>query len=125
VADLFSMMDPPTAGVPTAQQLADDGMSRAVAHADAVEEGWSDRAYRLLCRYATEHSEFMTEEVRVWAHAIGLPKPPDGRAWGAVTLRAVKASIICCRRYQKTRIPPAHATPRPVWGSLCFRELAA
>lgn len=122
MVDLFDFAD---SRGPTAQELADDGMARAVDHADAVEEGWSERAYKLLCRYATEHSEFMTEDVRVWAHQIGLPKPPDGRAWGAVTLRAVKASIIYCHHYRKTRIPPAHATPRPVWRSLYFEELAA
>lgn len=124
-ADLFNFMDAPIAPRPTAQQLADDGMMRAADHADAVEEGWSERAYSMLLDYAAEHYEFMGEDVRSWAHSAGLPQPPDGRAWGAVVLRASKAKLIIVDRYRKTRIPPAHATPRAVWRSQIFAEAAA
>jgi hypothetical protein len=125
MADLFNFMDAPVSPRSTAQQLADDGMNRAVDHADQVEPGWSQRAYDMLEGYALSHFEFMTEDCRVWAHGEGLPTPPDGRAWGAVTLRAVKAGLIVCDRYRKTRIPPAHATPRPVWRSQIFQAVAA
>lgn len=104
--------------------MGERGARMAADHADAEIEGWSERAYRLLSEYAVTHYEFMTEDVREWAHRIGLPKPPDGRAWGAVTLRAVKACLLVCNRYRKTRIPPAHATPRPVWRSQIYREAA-
>lgn len=124
-ADLFNFMDAPISPRPTAQELADDGMNRAVDHADALEGGWSERAYSMLLDYAAQHFEFMTEDVRVWAHEQSLPMPPDGRAWGAVTLRAAKAKMIVVDRYRKTRIPPAHATPRPVWRSQIFVQEAA
>jgi hypothetical protein len=114
--DLFSRMD-----APTTQELAVDGMNRAVDHADRVEPGWSDQAYEMMEGYALSHFEFMTEEVRVWAYGEGLPQPPDGRAWGAVTSRAVKAGMIALNRYRKTRIPPAHATPRAVWRSILYQ----
>lgn len=120
MTNLFNFMDAPVAPKVTAQQLAEEGMSRAVDHADEIEPGWSQRAYGMLESYALNHFEFMTEEVRVWAHGEGLPTPPDGRAWGAVTLRAVKAGVIAWERYQKTRSPPAHATPRAVWKSQTF-----
>lgn len=122
---LFGLMDAPIAPTPDTRQMALDGMARAAEHADAVDEGWSDRAYSALREYALKNDEFMTEDVRVWAHRNGLPTPPDGRAWGAVTLRAVKANLVVCDRYRKTRIPPAHATPRPVWRSRIFGAEAA
>lgn len=124
MADFFDFMDAPVAPKPTAQDLAIDGMTRAIEHADAVEEGWGDRAYAMLVDFALGRFEFMTEDVRVWAHAQGLPVPPDGRAWGAVTVRAVRDKIIVRDRYQKTRIPPAHSTPRPVWRSQLYAEAA-
>lgn len=124
MADFFDFMDAPSAPKPTAQDLAIDGMTRAIEHADAVEEDWSERAYHMLLTYALNHFEFMTENVRVWAHDQGLPLPPDGRAWGAVTMRAVRDRIIVRDRYQKTRIPPAHSTPRPVWRSQLYAEAA-
>lgn len=107
-----------------AREAASDGMERAAEHADRVEPGWRDRAYWHLQVYAATHREFMTEDVRVWAYENGLPQPPDGRAWGAVTVQAAKNGFIVLDRYQKTRIRPAHATPRPVWRSRLYREAA-
>lgn len=124
MTDMFDMMGAPIAPKVSAQQLADDGMATAIEHADAVLPGWGEHAYEMLVGYALNNFEFMTEDARVWAHRHGLPTPPDGRAWGAVTLRAVKAGIISCDRYQKTRIPPAHSTPRPVWRSAIYAEAA-
>lgn len=120
MTNLFNFMEAPVLPRPTARELAEEGMNRAADHADQVEPRWSDRAYEMLEGYALAHFEFMTEDVRVWAHEEGLPKPPDGRAWGAVTHRAIVAGLIRCDRYRKTRIPPAHATPRPVWRSQIF-----
>lgn len=103
------------------RELARLGMEQASSHADAVEERWTDRAFDLLKLYAESHMMFMTEEVRVWAHGEkGLPQPPDKRAWGAVTNRAVKQRILICDHYRPTTIPPAHATPRPVWRSQIY-----
>lgn len=124
MADFFEIMGAPPVQKPTAQDLANDGMARAVEHADAVEGDWSERAYQMLLDYALNHFEFMTENVRVWAHERGLPTPPDGRAWGAITVRAVRDKIIIRDRYQFTRIPPAHSTPRPVWRSQLYAEAA-
>lgn len=116
MTDLFSYEAPPK----TTQQLADEGMRVAGEHADAVEPDWQARAYACFERYARSHAEFMTEDVRTWAHEEGLPVPPDGRAWGAVTNRAARLKMVEVARYEKTKIPPAHATPRPVWRSLVY-----
>ncbi len=119
--DLCDLMGAPVAPRPTARDLAEEGMNRAVEHADAEEPGWSERAYRLLFAYAEAHPLFATEDARTWAHNEGgLPLPPDGRAWGAVTNRAVRAGLIVRDHYRPTRIPPAHASPRPVWRSRIY-----
>jgi hypothetical protein len=102
------------------RELARRGMQQAADHADAVEEKWTDRAFALLKLYAEQEREFMTERLRVWAYEHGLPHAPDGRAWGAVTQRAVREQIIVRDRFELTQIPPAHATPRPVWRSRVF-----
>lgn len=107
------------------RDLARDGMARAVEHADRVEPSWSDRASDILHRYALTNPEFMAEDVRVYAHKIEqLPSPPDPRAWGAVVNTAVRQGLIARDRYELTKIPPAHATPRPVWRSLIYRRAA-
>jgi hypothetical protein len=117
MVDLFNYSD--------TQRLADVGMQAAIDHADDVQQGWSERAFAMLEAYARTHPEFMTEEARVWAHEQGLPQPPDKRAWGAVAQRAARTGVLGLLRYQKTRIPPAHATPRPLWRSHLYGKDAA
>ncbi|HEX8577977.1 MAG TPA: hypothetical protein VF655_00095 [Allosphingosinicella sp.] len=109
----------------SAADAAAEGMARAAANADAKQEQWTARAFAYLTSYAETHFEFMTEDVRVAAYAEGLPVPSDGRAWGSVTQRAARENYIAVSAYRKTRIRPAHATPRPLWRSLVFKEQAA
>jgi len=78
----------------TPAERRDDGMHRAVDHADAVVHSWSDRAGELLLEYAAQRGPWMVEDLREWARASGLPSPPDGRAWGAVVRRAARAGSI-------------------------------
>ena len=106
----------------TARELADQGMKAASDHAEAVEQGWNDRAFAMLRQYASRHSEFMGEDVRVWAKNQGLPDPPDKRAWGSVIQRGARSNLISCVRYENTKIPPAHAAPRAVWSTISKRE---
>lgn len=72
-----------------AMDRRDVGIERAVTHANNTESEWSGQALGLLAAFAVEVGRpFLIEEVRPWAEAKGLPPPPDGRAWGAVTRRA-------------------------------------
>lgn len=117
MSDLFSYAD--------TRSLARSGMLRAIEHADRVEPTWSDRATAILHQFAMTNHEFMAEDVRVHAHKVmGLPNPPDPRSWGAVINAAVRQGVIVRDRYELTKIPPAHATPRPVWKSRIFRVAA-
>lgn len=115
---------PDQPGLFSAAQLADAGMNRAAEHADAANPKWTDRAFQMVLDFAKTRHEFMGEEVRQWAHRQGLPLPPDGRAWGFVIVRAIRAEVIECAGYRNTRIPPAHATPRAIWRSNIYREQA-
>lgn len=103
---------------PTARELAVEGMERAVDHADAVEEDWSERAFKAFRRFAESNTMFMSEDVRVWAYQQGLTHPPDGRAWGSVAVRAQRERVIAVDHYANTKVKPAHATPRAVYRSL-------
>lgn len=116
MADLFDFM--------TAQALAEEGAQKAADHANAIEPGWSDRAYALLQSYAASHLEFMLEDVRNWAHRIGFPQAPSARAWGAVALRGARERLILRAGYRKTQNPLAHGTPATLWRSLIYREAA-
>ena len=107
-------------GQKSTRQMAEEGMNQAVEHADEVSPGWSNAAFERFKEYARSHREFMTEDARVWAHEQGLELPPTARAWGSVTVRAKKEGLIAVLRYENTKVPPAHAAPRPVWGSLIY-----
>lgn len=95
------------------QTLAQSGAKQAADHADAVHGDWSERAYQLLKRYPGR--KFMAEEVAKWAYGQGLPKPPTGRAWGAVINRAKKEKIIRHIGYDRVSNEKAHSTPASVW----------
>lgn len=70
----------------------DAGIQQAIDHAEKVDPGWKFRALEML--KACPLQIFMTEDVRAFAYANGLSKPPTEKAWGAVTLLAVKAGLI-------------------------------
>lgn len=107
---------------PTGAQLRDDGMERAVEHADAVKPKWSDDAFEHLRRFAESLHTFTSEDVREVAERDGLAVPPDSRAWGGVVIRAVRAGIIVHNGdYRKARAPKVHCSIGSVWRSLVFR----
>jgi hypothetical protein len=72
-----------------AQERAEAGIESSAAHANRVESEWTGQALGMLCAIGAELSDFTVEEVREIAEARGLPLPPDRRAWGAVTRRAL------------------------------------
>lgn len=94
----------------------DAGMNCAIDHAERDSAGWGDRAYAYLTSYIVRHqSDFMTEDVRLYAAAEGLDPPPDNRAWGAVIVRAVKLGVL-----RKTGFAPAktgHCRPMQIWSA--------
>lgn len=97
----------------TPAERRNDGMQRAVDHADAVRPSWSDRAGALLREYAADRGSWMVEDLREWASARGLPEPPDGRAWGAVVQRAARAKQIYRVGWQEAK--SSNLSPKGLW----------
>lgn len=80
-----------------AETARDEGIRRAVEHADAVIRKWSDDAYSFLWEFISGKNPgyvFMLEDVRFLAEQKGFTTPPSKRAWGAVILRAARAELI-------------------------------
>jgi hypothetical protein len=76
-----------------AEQAAAAGIRDAVDHANRVEPNWSEQALAALRAFALQHPEpFTIEAAR--AAMDTLPLPPDLRAWGAVTQRAIRLGIV-------------------------------
>lgn len=96
----------------------DAGMTRAADHADAIEEKWTDRAYRWICSYAETHKQFISEDCTGAAEAAGLKSPTDDRAWGWPFRRAAKAGVIV--QDGTGRSTRRHASICPRWRSQVY-----
>jgi hypothetical protein len=94
----------------------DAGIKKAIDHANRVEPEWADKAYDALKQYLVfTRNTFMTEDVRSYAKAIGVPTPPSLRSWGAVMTRAAKNKLIKHAGFGTTSNPKAHKTPASLW----------
>jgi hypothetical protein len=101
---------------PDAELRRDIGIRDSVEHADREISGWSDWAMWALLEYADNAlGTFLTEDVRAFARAGGLPDPPDGRAWGAVMRRAAKAGYIKSVGYRAAR--SSNLSPKVLWSA--------
>lgn len=75
----------------------DAGMQSSAEHAEEVMPGWQDRALEELRGFANGYGSqcpFTMEEWRMSAEAFGLPQPAELRAYGALTVRAIREGII-------------------------------
>lgn len=99
-----------------AVQARELGMARSAAHANEVESEWTGQALGLLVAFALQVGRaFLVEEARAWAEAQGLPPPPDLRAWGTVTRRAMAK-----KRITKVGFGPAassNCSPKVLWAA--------
>ncbi len=99
--------------------LRDEGMSRALGSADRKHPDWGDDAYRMLVAFARTRAvggTFISEEVQAYAYALGLPKPPEPRAWGSIIRRAAIARVIVSNKtYRTGENPTNHHRPQAEW----------
>jgi hypothetical protein len=94
----------------------DAGMGRSTAHADDCHADWSAMAYFSVRNFIRKYdANFTAEEVRSWAHAKGLPMPPDGRAWGSVFQRVAREGIIRKLGYRQAEGRACHMHPVTLW----------
>jgi hypothetical protein len=107
--DQLSLLSPSQA-----EAAARDGMQRAKDHADRVHDGWSDEALSKILAYAHQcRAPFLIEDARSFAYRSGLEPPPDGRAWGAVTRRAMLDGYLVRVGYEKAR--SSNNSPKGLW----------
>lgn len=99
-----------------------EGMRRAVEHADRTDANWSSQAYDFLVEFAKVNEQFISEDVSDASKEMGLPQPPTDRAWGSVYLKASKNEIISQVGIGRSR--RRHASICPMWGSLVFKASA-
>ena len=97
------------------EQLRDDGIARALAHADDVTPTWATVAAGYLALFARRKTEFMAEDVRAHAESHGFAVPPDCRAWGKVVREAARAGLIVRTGYAPNKDPKCHCSPKSVW----------
>ncbi len=77
-----------------ARARRDLGMQRVGDKAERCEPGWVDAAMDAVRRYAaTQHALFTIELMRLVLERE-LPPVHDKRAWGVVTVRAIKEGLI-------------------------------
>lgn len=90
------------------------GMDRVAAKAQRVAPGWMDHAFVLLQRYAAQQrTPFLGEQFRAWAHARGLARPHDDRAFGPLMTRAAKAGVIVRAGFAPSA--SSNGSAKPLW----------
>ncbi len=94
-------------------ELAEAAITRAADHAERVIGRWKAMAHSYLLRYGEQ--TFLVDSLRLWAHANGLPHPPDPRAWGHIILAASRAGVISQVGFDYIRRPGSHCRPMPKW----------
>ena len=100
----------------TAETERDQGIERAVSHANRECPAWSEKAYEILRAFIDGYSgQFLGEQVRVYAKIMKLPEPPSQRAWGAIMVRAAREGFIKHVGYAQTTNPRAHAATAHLW----------
>jgi hypothetical protein len=96
--------------------LAELGAERAADRADRELGDWSEQAWAFFEAFARRRQgrSFMAEDVRAAAQGV-VPVPPDGRAWGAILLRASKRKLIRRTGFAPMKAANCHANPKSVW----------
>lgn len=100
--------------------LKEEGIQTAVSNADRKIPGWSIMAMKLFVEFLQASPKigdgtFMTEDVRAYALAKGLPNPPSKRAWGSIIVKAKKNRIIKFVGYDQVNNPKAHRANAARW----------
>lgn len=94
----------------------DEGIQKAITHAESVVPEWSELAYAELKKFLLNYpGEFMAEQFRSHCALVDFPLPPHSRAFGGVFLRAARAGIIEKVRLQQVTNKKAHLCYASVW----------
>lgn len=81
---------PPVSPIQQAVKRRDEGMQRALDHAERVKKEWANKAIQELKVIIAKQTEpFLAEDL-----ITGLTCPPDKRAWGPIFRRLAMMGII-------------------------------
>jgi hypothetical protein len=99
---------------------AQDGIQRAVAHAEADHHGWTERALDFLREYARKNERFPGFFVTAASEKDrAFPQPKNEKAWGAIYRRAAREGVIIDSG--KTMKHPKRGCPATIWRSRIFK----
>lgn len=82
-----------TPSLPMARAMGDEGMARALEHAETDEPGFSERAQKFVLRYLREHQKSSGELITDACKLAGIV-PVEDRAFGPVYSRLLKLNLI-------------------------------
>ena len=100
------------------EQAAQDGITKALHHAESVSGNWGDETYRLFVHeFLPKHKRFLAEDFRAWlaANKPHYAFPPSGRAFGGIMRKAKADYYIICIGFGKVTNVNAHGTPASIW----------
>lgn len=101
------------------KRLAVVGMEQAVETANSEYPKWSDRCWQLFYQWLNRkprYYEFMIEDFRNYLYHYDLiERPKSDRAFGFISIKAVKMNLIVFSKMGRVKNKKAHATPASVW----------
>lgn len=104
------------------ERLKQEGLERAVDHAERVVPEWKEIAWDFFQKWLTRIPsglKFKMEDFRTWAECHDMPSPPSKRAIGFIPLKAVKEGLIKkCGLTSVTLNPKAHGCFCSQWQKL-------
>lgn len=94
----------------------DEGITRAVNHANQVERGWEDMAYEFFVNVFLKHQRgpFMCEDYRASCKGV-VPDPPSLRAFGGIITKAKRRGLIKRIGIRPVKNPKAQMANATVW----------
>lgn len=96
------------------------GHRKAQQAADNSPEAWRAEAYRAFVAMAYDRDVFTTGHVRRKFEEESELRPGDNRAWGAITLRAIREKIV--KRTKIWEPSGSHHRPDAVWRSMIAKQ---
>lgn len=93
----------------------DDGIKRAVDHAEEDCPGWAELALQFIKVHCAKNrgARFTGLQLREASIAYGLIQPENSKAWGGPISRAARAGTL--KRVGTVPDPNRHCNPVPLW----------
>lgn len=106
MSDLFN-------SVKDGKELRDDAIERVKQNCSPEWMASATKAVELCAKF---RNEFTVDDVQEVLESLGVPKPREGRAMGAVMNSCRRSGLIePTGRYKASRQAHCHANPRQIW----------